>query len=367
MTIRELRFKNFRNLKQGKIRPNETINVIHGENAQGKTNLIEVMWLFTGGRSFRATKDADLTMFGESRTDLEMDLKTQGRNQDIKISIERGARKVEVNMVQKRSSSELIGKFCAVVFSPTHLSLIKDGPSQRRRFLDAAICQLWPIYAKNLIKYNKTINQRNALLKSCKKNSQFSDTIGIWDESLALCAAEITKKRLKYIKLLQNYAVSAYCGISSGKETLSLQYKSILPKDEAENVSEAALSELYLQAFQKSKDEDFALGFTTKGPHRDDFDIKVNGKHARTFSSQGQQRSAVLAMKLAEAKIIGNERDESPVILLDDVMSELDNKRQNYILNALDSLQVFITCCNPEILNQMSGGKTFFIEKGEIR
>ena len=365
MTIRELKFKNFRNLKPGKMQPSETINVIHGENAQGKTNLIEAMWLFTGGRSFRATKDADLTMFGENRTELEMELKTQGRNQDIKISIEKGARKVEVNMVQKRSS-EMIGKFCAVVFSPTHLSLIKDGPSQRRRFLDTAICQLWPIYAKNLIKYNKTINQRNALLKSCKQSSRFSNTIEIWDESLAVCAAEITKKRLEYIKLLQDYAVSAYHGISSGKEELSLQYKSSLPKGEVENANEAALSELYLQVFQKSKNEDFALGFTTKGPHRDDFDIKVNGKHARMFSSQGQQRSVVLAMKLAEAKIIEKERYESPVILLDDVMSELDSKRQNYILNALGNLQVFITCCNPEILNQMAGGKTFLIEKGEI-
>lgn len=367
MKVQELSFKNFRNLVSGKIEPGEGINIIHGENAQGKTNLIEAIWLFTGGRSFRSTKDLDLTTFGKARTKLSMQLISQDRDQNIKINLEKGARKVEVNMIKKKSSADLIGAFRAVIFSPTHLSLIKDGPSQRRRFLDCAMCQLWPVYTKNVIKYNKTVDQRNSLLKSCKKNPDLKETISIWDESLALCAAEITKRRLDYINLLRTHAGCAYNGISSGKEELALQYRSILPKNAPQDITTQAIADLYKEAFKESREEDLVMGFTTRGPHRDDLDIKVNGKHARIFCSQGQQRSAVLALKLAEAKIISLEKSEDPVILLDDVMSELDGKRQRYILNAFGELQVFITCCEAKVLDQITSGKTFFIEKGEIK
>lgn len=372
MNIKKFEFENFRNLEKSIIEPDCNVNIIFGDNAQGKTNLLEAIWIFTGGRSFRNTKDLDLINFKENFSKLEMKLFTEDRLQNLKIEILKPKRKFFVNDVLKKTPSDYVGKFCSVIFSPTHLSLIKDGPQYRRRFLDAAICQMNPNYAKNLTIYNHILDQRNQLLKSIKLNPNLEDTLFIWNEKLSQKAAMIVSLRLQYVNLLKQYTSCIYNKFSNEKEKLSLNYfsntlsRDLIKKSENNEIDIEEISEYVLKKLELSKKEEFFLGYTTIGPHRDDFEIYVNDKKAKMFASQGQQRSVVLSLKLAESEIIEKTCKKSPVILLDDVMSELDAKRQDFILNSISNRQVFITCCDPAALSKMSKGKAFEIKNGKV-
>ena len=365
MKVKQLSFENFRNLNNDTIRPSERVNVIYGENAQGKTNLLEAVWLFCGGHSFRGSKENELIGFDKSRYRLEAVFESQDREQSAQIVYGRDRRQIMLNGVERNSSSYLTEVFPAVVFSPEHLTLIKRGPNVRRRFLDAAICQHRIRYASMLSKYNQIINQRNALLKDIYKHKELKDTLSIWDESLAGVGALILKERFDYLSRIREPARVYHKGISGDREELSVGYLSTEKADESDSVDE--LREKLLAAFKSSRHEDFSTGYTSVGPHRDDLEIGINGLSARKFGSQGQQRSAVLSLKLSEARLLYEKHGERPVILLDDVLSELDNQRQDFLLNGLDGYQVFVTCCEESNKEQLKNGKVFYIENGAIK
>ena len=363
MKVKKLSFKNYRNLKEGYICPCENINIIHGNNAQGKTNLLESIWLFTGGRSFRGSKDFELINFEDKdKAEINLDFFSKGREQNLKIILNSKNKKREIylNNVKKKSNFDIIGNFCCVVFSPVHLSLIKDGPNLRRKFLDTAICQIKPSYVSHVIKYNKILNQRNALLKVLKNDSNLIDTLEIWDKKLAKESYFIIKDREEYILKLNEKSKEIYSGISGKKENMSIFYENSLKlKDINENI--------IFEILRKNLKEDLILGFTNKGIHRDDLIIKINDKNAKSYASQGQQRSAVLSLKLSEAFLLKEEIKESPILLLDDVMSELDINRQKFLLENIKNWQVFLSTCEEtnKIEENFSNLKVFEINNGK--
>lgn len=365
MTVNELSFENYRNLKNNKIEPSDKVNVIYGENAQGKTNLLEAIWLFCGGHSFRGSKENEMVGFDQNFFKLSMKFFSGGREQDADIIFSQNKKQIKINGVEKTSSSYLTEVFSAVVFSPEHLNLIKRGPNVRRRFLDAAICQHRIRYASMLSKYHQIINQRNALLKDIYKHKELKDTLSIWDDSLVIVGAEILKERYDYLKKLREPSKIFHRGISNEKEELEITYLSTAKTAEDDTTEE--LREKLRNAFQGSRHEDYHTGYTSVGPHRDDLDIKINGLSARRFGSQGQQRSAVLSMKLSEAELLYQKNEERPIILLDDVLSELDNSRQDFLLNKVEEYQVFVTCCEESNKEQLKNGKVFYIEDGVVR
>lgn len=352
MKILRLQYKDYRNLISGEIQPDDGINVIYGKNAQGKTNLLEAMWLFTGGRSFRGSRDADLVARERERAALNLSFFSQEREQESCIRVENGKRSASLNGVTKRSAAELVGVFCAVMFSPEHLSLVRDGPVFRRNFMDSALCQLRPGYAMLLARYQHTLVQRNALLKDIPRHAELIDTLPIWDEKLVRYGRDIVGIRMDYISRIMDPVQQIYSGICENREQIGLKYQK-----SAENLSEALL---------ECRRGDLATGHTGAGPHRDDLLIEIDGLSARAFGSQGQKRSAVLALKLAEAEVLFRQTGERPVIFLDDVMSELDSGRQDYLLNHLEHCQVFITCCEPDAVRRLRGGARFEMDAGVL-
>lgn len=366
MNVTRLAFEQFRNLENGEIFPCDSINVIHGSNAQGKTNLLEAIWLFTGGHSFRGTKDSELPRLVDGKNAdtaaLSMSLFTEGREQELELLFKNGRRSSTINGVEKKTGSALVGKFCAVIFSPEHLLLVKEGPARRRMFIDGALCQAKPAYARVLANYNKALLQRNALLKDIIRHPELRDTLDIWDERLILFGTQVIMERIAFCKMLAPKAVEIYAGIAKEKEAVTFSYA---PFDGAEE--QAEIGAKFFSALKNAQSTDIRLGFTSAGPHRDDLSIEINGLSARTYGSQGQQRSIVLALKLAEADILFEKTGERPVILLDDVMSELDMSRRDYLLNHLDGRQVFITCCDPETVRLMEKGRGFLVESGSVK
>ena len=360
MFIKNLSFENYRNLKNASLSPSENINIIYGSNAQGKTNLIECMWLLTGGRSFRGAKDRELITFDKKFSRVEADFFSTNREQSVEILIQNNKRTPFLNGIQKNYMSEIIGSFCAVIFSPNHLALVKNGPDERRNFIDSALCQIKPSYALYLSRYRKILDQRNALLKAIPNSPYLADTLDIWNERLANEGSLIAFHRYAYMREFSKLSSQFYLGISNNTETLETACKTgynstpDMPREELKNC--------ILNALRLKQEEEIYLGYTIKGVHRDDMTVKINSKDARSFASQGQQRSAVLSMKLAEASLLQKSKGEPPVILLDDVLSELDRQRQDYLLHRLDGFQVFITCCNTDISTQ----NKFLIHNGEI-
>ncbi len=356
MIIRRLSLTGFRNLSDLTLIPCEGVNVIYGENAQGKTNLLESMWLFTGMKSFRGAKDSELTGFGKPFARMEMDFFAFMREQKAVMTVE-NSRKATLNGVSLSSAAKLMGKCHAAVFSPAFLSLVQAGPAERRRFLDMALCQFRPSYAQALRVYNRALKQRNSLLSDLYAHPELTDLLDVWDARLCEAGEEILKARKEYMSVLQIAAGAVYDGLSSSREKLDLIY---IKKDDPED--RKSLSQMLLEC----RREDVFNKTTSVGPHRDDLGIFINGSAARTYGSQGQQRSCAIALKLAEAQILKEKTDEQPVILLDDVMSELDTKRQDYILNHIGDRQVFITCCDPASILRLCEGKTFEIANGQI-
>lgn len=364
MKVLAVKFENYRNLKNSLITPCGGVNVIYGDNAQGKTNLLEAVWMFCGGHSFRNTKDGDAVNWDKKFAVLEMRFFGQEREQTAKIVFSGSKKQVEINGVQKKSAAALIEKFCAVVFSPEHLSLIKRGPSQRRKFIDSAICREKLKNAVILSKFNRILVQRNSLLKDISRRPSLEDTLSVWDEPLALNGAILIKKRMEYTEMLSQRAKSYHSGISGEKENLEIRYISSIDVNKSDSIDEIARK--FREKLKKNRKDDIRTGVTNSGPHRDDIEILINGKNAREFGSQGQQRSAVLSLKLAEASVLKERMGEEPVVLLDDVLSELDVRRQDYLLNELKECQVFITCCEKSNKEQLREGKIFFVQNGEV-
>ena len=356
MKVNKIELKGFRNINSMTIEPDSAVNIIYGENAQGKTNILEGIWLFSGLKSFRGAKDKELVGFGNNFAKMKLDFEAFSRNQKSEITIIK-KRAATLNGVALPSPTALMGKFNTVIFSPSFMSVIKDGPSERRKFIDSAICQLKPNYAKILSEYNRLLQQRNSVLKDISYNAQLYDMLDIIDEKLSLSGQAVIEWRKQYLKELTPFITDIYGGLSSGREEISFNY---LKKSDERN--EKTLSEI----LKENRREDILNKITLAGPHRDDIEILLNGISARSFGSQGQQRSCALALKLGEAAVIEKSTGEKPVVLLDDVMSELDILRQDYILNHIKDRQVFITCCDPSAVLRLLGGKTFNIEKGEI-
>lgn len=370
MIVHRLGTKSFRNLEDLELFPHEGVNVLYGDNAQGKTNLLEALWLFTGGHSFRGAKDGELPRLGPDgknarQAGLALDFFSEEREQKATLLIENGRRSCVINGVQKRNGSALVGKVRAVIFSPEHLLLVKEGPQRRRAFLDGALCQLRPAFAAALAMYNRALMQRNALLKDLQRFPELKDTLEVWDARLTKLGAGLMLERRGYAERLAPLVEDIYSGISRGRERLLASYEPSLrevsgdfTQEDAEAAFEKALRDFY--------PVDVRTGFTACGPHRDDLSLTLDGLSARMYGSQGQQRSTVLALKLAEAEALSAVSGEPPVVLLDDVMSELDVNRQDYLLNHLHGRQVFITCCARETVSLMETGRRFRVEGGKV-
>ncbi len=361
MKINSIQIENFRNIEKLNL-SFDNINIIYGENAQGKTNLIEAVYLFTGSKSFRGVRDKELITFNRQFSRLKIDFENKNRHQNAEIFIE-NKRTATLNGVEKKSASVLGEELKAVIFSPVHLSMIKDGPSLRRKFVDNALCQLRFNYRNVLKEYNRALMQRNMLLKDILKNSSLSDMLYIWDRNLASIGAKIIYQRGKYIEALLPYAKDIFDGLSNGKESIDLFFNGSFDYN---NLTVKEIEQNLISAFEKNRANDLLNKITTVGPHRDDLEILINQKSARSFGSQGQQRSCVLALKLAEASLLKEMTDDEPLALLDDVMSELDLSRQDYILNHIKDWQVFITCCDANTVLRLKDGKTFHISNGGL-
>ena len=353
MEVKRLSGENFRNLLPFEIEFCPGTNIIYGNNAQGKTNLIEAIWLFTGAKSFRGSKDSEMVAFGGTCAKIKMDFISGEIERQAKITVN-NRRHAELDNKKLKSASLLMGTFSATVFSPLDLGIVKEGPALRRRFLDLAIGQLYSNYVILLKEYTRAVTQRNALLKEMNGHLRDSELLDVFEAEIADKGEKIAKYRLKYCETLTKSARDIYNELSSLREELEAVY---MP-----SCSEDLIERLY-----KARKTDIFSGITSVGPHRDEIDFKINGISARTFGSQGQQRSIAIALKLAEAKNLLEITGEEPVVIFDDVMSELDKSRQSFILNHIKGKQVFITCPDPDNISGLIGGKVFTVDGGKIK
>lgn len=337
MIITDVNIEKFRNLKDIVFKPGENINVICGENGQGKTNIIEALWLLTGNKSFLGSKEAEMIPFDDDYSRCFISFKTSQRQQEIRYSLGR-KKEIFLNDVKKSSFSALSGSFAAVIFSPDHLLSVKGASNLRRHMLDLVISQLKPRYLKLLVQNKRILTQRNSLLKEISKGKMKEEFLSEWDSALAKSSCLISKTRFTYCQKLFPAACEFYEGISGGREKLDFEFLS--------SGSNNFDSEDMINILEKERKNDICSGFSSIGCHRDDFKMFVNQKDLSLYGSQGQIRSAVLSIKLAESSLIYSIIGEQPVIFLDDVLSELDEKRQQYLLQSLNDRQIFISCCD---------------------
>ena len=353
MIVKKLNLQSFRNISSLELEFDKETNVICGENAQGKTNIIEALWLFSGAKSFRNSVDSSFIKFGEKSAKISTEFEFLGveNTAEIKFSDTKNA---FFNEKKLPHTSLLAGKFNAIVFSPTDLTLVTDGPDKRRRFLDTAIGQLYPNYIEILRSYTRAVMQRNKIIKDYRYDKTLSVMLEVFEKEIVDMGNKIIKYRKKYIELLNQYVKEIYFGLSCKKEEISVEYFSKNGE------------ELSVNALENSRQNDIFTATTSIGPHRDDIIFKINGISARSFGSQGQKRSVALALKLAGAEVIKNLSGEYPICLLDDVMSELDEGRQNYILNHIKNWQSFITCCDSTNIKNLKQGKIITVKNGGI-
>lgn len=366
MIIKKLNLTNYRNILDIEINPCENINIIYGDNAQGKTNIIESIWLFSGNQSFKNAKLKQLINFNNDFSRLSLEFKDNKRVQNALIKLS-NKKEYFLNKVPLKSSKEMVGQFYCIVFSPVHLEFIQGSPKNRRKFLDLAISQIKTEYLDYLIRYNDVLEQRNALLKEIVKNEYLKDTIELWDIQLAKLGTIISIYRNDYVNKLKQIAYPIYLGLSQNKEMFDIKYtSSVFDNMEKIKTYDDNHINFYLDKLRNTLQSDIKYGFTSIGVHRDDLDIFVDKISVKDYGSQGQQRSCVVTIKLAEADLIKAVTMENPIILLDDVMSELDVNRQDYILNHVRKKQVFITCCDVFNTVNLKKGKIFKINDGKL-
>jgi len=331
MWIKNIKIKNFRNYDQEEINLEKNINIFYGKNAQGKTNIIEAIFLCSLGKSFRAKKDNEMIKLNEKNAIVEIEYEKSDR--DGKIKIEIGNKKnIYLNGIKIKKLSELLGNLNIVIFTPDDINILKGGPQNRRRFLDIMISQLRPNYMHILNLYLKTIEQRNKYLRQIKEEHKDENLLEIWDEKLAEYAVKIYEYRKEFIEKIIKKINIIHKNITNGEEQIELEY-----------ITECDNKEKYLQLLKERRKLDIIKGFTTKGIHRDDFVIYINKKEIKIFGSQGQNRTAMLSLKLAELQVIYDEIGEYPILLLDDFMSELDRTRRKNFLENIEGTQVIIT------------------------
>lgn len=363
MNIEKAVIKNFRNIENMELEPSNGINVIYGENGHGKTNIIESFWLFTGCNSFRTRKNIELINKDSKFSELFIQFFSNSREQDAKIIIN-DKKEAYLNGIKQNSPRKFLGEFQAVVFSPSVLSVIRDGPSEKRKFIDIAISLIKPNYAALLSKYNKTVIQRNSLLKQIGAEKKGEDLLFVFDEELARCGGKIIDYRLKYLNDLRSEASQIYSEISNGREKMKISYVNSLKEIGKNNVE---WSEILYKNLSENHEKDIIRQATSFGPHKDDLEIFLDDMNVRNYGSQGQQRSCALSLKIGEATILKNVSGEQPIALMDDVMSELDENRQKYLMKFFDGWQVFITCCDPSHKSKINSDKVFEICDGRIK
>ncbi|MCL2157938.1 MAG: DNA replication/repair protein RecF [Oscillospiraceae bacterium] len=367
MRIKKIGIKNYKNIESADIDFAEGINILVGENANGKTNAIEAIYQFAQGKSFRTKNNADAISFEKENCELLLSFASDcgARAGNMKIRLKKTRidkndklKRFYYNEAQVHKVIEFIGNFRAVLFTPDHLGLVKGNPDVRRKFIDMAISQIKPVYLSYLLECNRVLLQRNHLLKHIKQTGETAEKLeqlSIWTKKLAKYAALITRYRGFYAERLKEYVPIFYSGLSQGREGIGFRYVSNINKNDASFVDFSdfeACEGLYSEVFLREEKAELAAGTTLFGPQRDDLYIEIDKKPAREFASQGQQRSAVLALKLAEGDISKASHGEYPVFLLDDILSELDSHRQGFILKNLSGRQVVITCCNSELLGK---------------
>ena len=371
MKILSLTLSNFRNYAHASVNFTDGLNVLYGENASGKTNMLESVYFASVFSSPRTTKDKEMVMLGAESATLKLVIEKKYRKHTINILIDSaGKKKVAVDGVPVNRAAELLGILGVVFFSPDEMKLVKESPAERRRFLDIGLSQQQKAYFTDLSRYNHTLKQKNNLLKEYKHSTNVDDMLDVWDAGLAKEGATIIARRMEYIDTLNDAARKFHFILSGEKETLTLSYESGAKTD----CPQEELEQNLLTALRAAREKDKELGFSTVGPHRDDIKIEINGKDSRRFASQGQQRTIALAMKIGQVVIYRDEIGESPVLLLDDVLSELDENRQHVLLDLVNGFQTLLTCTeykldNPATLFCVSNGninKNKQLSKGAV-
>ena len=362
MQINSLELANFRNYESLSVRFDEKVNIIYGANAQGKTNILESIYMCSSGKSHKGSKDKDIIKQGCSESHIKGEFSSASVKERVDIHLKSGSGKgIALNRIPIKKISDLYGKIKVVIFSAEDLDIIRRGPSARRRFMDMELCQIDKVYVEDLITYNKIRLQRSELLKkidgSYEKRSELLDTLDIWDLQLVNAGAKIINRRRRFIEEINEKILDIHYQISGGTEKVKIVYDPSVDEDG------------FYEELRRSREKDMLTKATSVGPHRDDFSFFAGEKNMRIFGSNGQQRTCALSLKLSEIKMIENVKNEKPVLLLDDVLSELDRNRQRHLLKSLGQTQTIITCTGVDefIESELGQTKKFLIENGRIK
>lgn len=357
MIIRSIELRNFRNYENLDIEFDEGTNILYGDNAQGKTNILEAAYMSGTTKSHKGSRDKEMIRFEQNEAHIRTVVEKNEKQFQIDMHLRRnGSKGVAINKIPIKKASELFGILNIVFFSPEDLNIIKNGPAERRRFIDLELCQLDKLYLSDLANYNKVLNQRNRLLKDIAYRQDLLDTLPVWDTQLVEYGRRIIAKRKTFVDELNQIIQQIHSNISGGKENLILKY-------------EPNIDDIFFEdELSRAKNKDLKLCQTTVGPHRDDMLFSIDGVDIRKYGSQGQQRTSALSLKLSEIDLVRKSIHNTPVLLLDDVLSELDSNRQNYLLNSITDIQTIITCTGLEefVKNRFQIDRIFQVINGEV-
>lgn len=357
MYIESIQLKNFRNYENLELELDQGTNIFFGDNAQGKTNILEAAYLCGTTKSHKGSKDRETIRFGQEEAHIRMMVKKDGLSYKLDMHLRKNrAKGAAVNGLPVKKARELFGIVNLVFFSPEDLNIIKNGPGERRRFLDLELCQLDQIYLSDLAGYNHIVNQRNKLLKDLSLNPSLKDTLDIWDIQMAQYGRKIIEKRTEFVEELNQVIHGIHKNLTGGEEILDVIYE---PSAEADH---------FETCLRKNRDRDIRMKMASAGPHRDDLCFMVNGIDIRKYGSQGQQRTAALSLKLSEIYLVKKKIKDTPVLLLDDVLSELDSNRQTYLLDSIHDIQTMITCTGLDdfVSHQFHINRVFRVVKGQV-
>ncbi len=357
MIIKSLELENFRNYKSLNIEFDKGVNILYGDNAQGKTNILEAIYVSATTKSHKGAKDKEIINFEAEEAHIKTYIDKEGLERRVDMHLRKSKSKgIAIDTVRLKKAAQLLGLLNVVFFSPEDLSIIKDAPAQRRRFVDMELCQLDQSYLYDLNQYNKIITQRNKLLKDMYNNQDLKNMLGIWDMQIITYGQKIIKRRRLFVDQLNEIIDEIHYKLSGGKERIKVEYAPYVSEDNFEEM------------LKKAREKDIKLKSTSVGPHKDDFIFIVNGIDIRTYGSQGQQRTAALSLKLSEIELVKKITGDNPVLLLDDVLSELDSNRQNHLLNNIGDIQTIITCTGLEdfVNNRIKINKIFKVETGVV-
>ncbi len=357
MIIKSIELRNYRNYEELDIHFDSHTNILYGDNAQGKTNILEAAYMSGTTKSHKGSRDKEIIRFNQNESHIRTIVRKNEKDYQIDMHLRKnGAKGVAINKIPIKKASEIFGILNIVFFSPEDLNIIKNGPSERRRFIDLELCQLDKLYLSDLSSYHKILNQRNRLLKDICYRQELIDTLPVWDAQLLSYGRNIIKKRRQFVEELNEIITEIHSKISGGKEHLVLKY-------------EPSIDDIFFEdELMRAKNKDLKICQTTVGPHRDDLLFSIENVDIRKYGSQGQQRTSALSLKLSEIDLVKRSINNTPVLLLDDVLSELDSSRQNYLLNSLTDIQTVITCTGLEefVRNRFEINRIFQVVNGKV-